>query len=115
MWSAGIFCFSCGHGGHTAHLKSWFQQFSECPTGCGCRCADAASLESKPEAVDRLNENHIQFADVTASALNSLNGKGTRKTNARDDESDLGSENSDSDDSRRSSEDANTPPRRYFQ
>ena len=31
-------CPSCGHGGHTAHLESWFSSHSVCPTGCGCSC-----------------------------------------------------------------------------
>ena len=29
----------CKHGGHTAHLREWFESENvECPTGCGCRC-----------------------------------------------------------------------------
>ena len=33
-------CSACGHGGHPAHLKRWFEQSSECPTGCGCLCGE---------------------------------------------------------------------------
>ncbi|EGG24291.1 hypothetical protein DFA_06441 [Cavenderia fasciculata] len=32
------FCISCGHGGHTDHLKQWFGKRSDCPTGCKCKC-----------------------------------------------------------------------------
>lgn len=33
------FCIMCKHGGHTAHLREWFESENvECPTGCGCRC-----------------------------------------------------------------------------
>ncbi|CAG8595858.1 9706_t:CDS:2, partial [Dentiscutata heterogama] len=32
------FCIMCKHGGHTSHLREWFESESdECPTGCGCR------------------------------------------------------------------------------
>ncbi|KAI9206450.1 uncharacterized protein BJ171DRAFT_497872 [Polychytrium aggregatum] len=34
------FCMVCGHGGHIDHLRGWFRQSSDCPTGCGCRCGD---------------------------------------------------------------------------
>lgn len=32
------FCLNCGHGGHASHMKEWFKQEVECPTGCGCQC-----------------------------------------------------------------------------
>jgi hypothetical protein len=31
-------CDICNHGGHTRHIKLWFANYSECPTGCGCKC-----------------------------------------------------------------------------
>ncbi|KAK5646426.1 hypothetical protein RI129_004890 [Pyrocoelia pectoralis] len=31
-------CLVCGHGGHTKHMKQWFEKYSVCATGCGCRC-----------------------------------------------------------------------------
>lgn len=31
-------CIFCGHGGHTKHLKQWFEKRDVCPSGCGCRC-----------------------------------------------------------------------------
>jgi hypothetical protein len=36
-----VWCQSCKHGGHAAHLMEWFEHQSECPVaGCSCRCAD---------------------------------------------------------------------------
>ena len=35
-----IICTACNHGGHSKHIQEWFQQYEECPTGCGCRCRD---------------------------------------------------------------------------
>jgi hypothetical protein len=43
-----VFCVSCHHGGHYAHLKDWFKDYDICPaTGCECRCSkrDGASLD----------------------------------------------------------------------
>eukprot|EP01156_Anaeramoeba_ignava_P021009 Anaeramoba_ignava/c17920_g1_i1.p2 GENE.c17920_g1_i1~~c17920_g1_i1.p2 ORF type:complete len:141 (-),score=27.51 c17920_g1_i1:21-443(-) len=34
----GIFCTKCGHGGHKDHIRKWFENHKECPTGCGCQC-----------------------------------------------------------------------------
>ena len=31
-------CQGCGHGGHIAHLQSWFTKHKECPEGCGHLC-----------------------------------------------------------------------------
>lgn len=39
---AGYFCASCGHGGHTGHMREWFEQAIECAAGCGCRCGELA-------------------------------------------------------------------------
>jgi len=38
----GVFCSACGHGGHSAHMKMWFENSDECPRGCGCRCVTEA-------------------------------------------------------------------------
>ncbi|CAO3596860.1 unnamed protein product [Absidia cylindrospora] len=32
------FCIKCRHGGHSRHIKEWFQAEDVCPTGCGCHC-----------------------------------------------------------------------------
>uniref|UniRef100_A0A914MFA8 WD_REPEATS_REGION domain-containing protein n=1 Tax=Meloidogyne incognita TaxID=6306 RepID=A0A914MFA8_MELIC len=31
-------CVTCSHGGHLAHLATWFDTQSQCPLGCGCEC-----------------------------------------------------------------------------
>lgn len=31
-------CVTCGHGGHTQHMKLWFETETECASGCGCKC-----------------------------------------------------------------------------
>lgn len=36
--SLGMFCKSCGHGGHLWHQQKWFYRESVCPAGCGCNC-----------------------------------------------------------------------------
>lgn len=33
-------CLNCGHGGHTEHLKKWFETRDMCAAGCQCRCLD---------------------------------------------------------------------------
>lgn len=30
----------CGHGGHTLHMKQWFEKNSVCAEGCGCKCQE---------------------------------------------------------------------------
>jgi hypothetical protein len=41
-------CDLCGHGGHVEHMKSWFSEHVECPTGCGCNCAYSISSACPP-------------------------------------------------------------------
>jgi Zinc-ribbon, C4HC2 type len=55
--TTGSFCLSCGHGGHSSHIKVWFEQYTECPTGCGCRCADLTADSEVAVA----NEKQIEF------------------------------------------------------
>ena len=31
-------CAKCGHGGHFAHMQTWFARSNVCASGCGCRC-----------------------------------------------------------------------------
>lgn len=42
------FCLACGHGGHSHHIVTWFQQHSVCPTGCGCQCLKENVFSSEP-------------------------------------------------------------------
>ncbi|XP_001870851.2 GATOR complex protein Wdr59 isoform X1 [Culex quinquefasciatus] len=36
-------CLNCGHGGHTEHMRIWFEKHDECATGCGCHCLRQSS------------------------------------------------------------------------
>lgn len=36
-------CLHCGHGGHTEHMRIWFDKYDECATGCGCHCLQKSS------------------------------------------------------------------------
>jgi hypothetical protein len=40
----GTFCYLCGHGGHTIHLREWFLSEQECPQGCGCTCLASGGM-----------------------------------------------------------------------
>lgn len=33
-------CMQCGHGGHTLHMKHWFEKNTVCASGCGCECQE---------------------------------------------------------------------------
>uniref|UniRef100_A0A6M2E130 Putative secreted protein n=1 Tax=Xenopsylla cheopis TaxID=163159 RepID=A0A6M2E130_XENCH len=33
-----VWCQSCSHGGHVNHMKEWFANQRQCPTGCGHNC-----------------------------------------------------------------------------
>ena len=40
-----LWCQTCRHGGHSAHLLEWFAEHSECPvTGCTCRCLNLDTI-----------------------------------------------------------------------
>mmetsp|Transcript_1521 Transcript_1521/g.4603 ORF Transcript_1521/g.4603 Transcript_1521/m.4603 type:complete len:207 (+) Transcript_1521:518-1138(+) len=45
-----IWCQGCGHGGHLAHMRNWFETEVECPTGCGHRCQIRLLAPSPPQA-----------------------------------------------------------------
>jgi len=34
-----VWCQGCSHGGHQAHMRSWFSTNTTCPTGCGHQCS----------------------------------------------------------------------------
>ncbi|XP_058057378.1 GATOR complex protein Wdr59 [Anopheles bellator] len=36
-------CLQCGHGGHTDHMRIWFERYDVCATGCGCQCLSISS------------------------------------------------------------------------
>ena len=65
---AAVLLCSCGHGGHTVHLAEWFEQESECPTGCGCACVMIAVAASK--SVDGVMDDEItSAAPITSPSL----------------------------------------------
>jgi len=41
-----LWCPICGHGGHSEHIKTWFERHQMCPTGCGCICVVGKSRQS---------------------------------------------------------------------
>ncbi|TYZ63145.1 hypothetical protein PybrP1_008228 [[Pythium] brassicae (nom. inval.)] len=52
-----MFCMTCGHGGHAAHLREWFEFEAACPTGCGCWCkTSTTSLAPFPLTEPALQE-----------------------------------------------------------
>lgn len=46
-------CMICGHGGHPEHMKAWFEQSLECPTGCGCTCRDTDLIEESNQEISK--------------------------------------------------------------
>lgn len=42
---AAICCLLCSHGGHTEHLKKWFDKYDVCAYGCGCKCVQQSTLQ----------------------------------------------------------------------
>lgn len=55
-------CGLCGHGGHTAHMRLWFETCGECATGCGCKCS-LVSVGSKRVSKNSLLED-LEDSDV---------------------------------------------------
>lgn len=44
-------CQTCRHGGHAAHITSWFKEHQECPvTACNCRCLSLDTTSNIPSA-----------------------------------------------------------------
>ncbi|OQR73707.1 WD repeat-containing protein 59-like [Tropilaelaps mercedesae] len=41
-----FFCLICYHGGHSEHMREWFQKKRFCPTGCGCDCVSYVGNDS---------------------------------------------------------------------
>ncbi|KNC46777.1 WD repeat-containing protein 24 [Thecamonas trahens ATCC 50062] len=45
---AWVWCQGCGHGGHPDHLREWFANSKQCPSGCGHACGlDTKAKRSK--------------------------------------------------------------------
>uniref|UniRef100_A0A914C7W7 protein O-GlcNAcase n=1 Tax=Acrobeloides nanus TaxID=290746 RepID=A0A914C7W7_9BILA len=54
-----VWCCHCNHGGHLAHIREWFEEYTVCPaSGCDCNCMERDHLlkeqfvESKPKFID---------------------------------------------------------------
>ncbi|GAM29067.1 hypothetical protein SAMD00019534_122430 [Acytostelium subglobosum LB1] len=57
------FCVQCGHGGHSDHMKKWFESYGSCPTGCGCVCsAHHTSNASSATASPTVNINSSKIS-----------------------------------------------------
>ncbi|KAI8582866.1 hypothetical protein K450DRAFT_225216 [Umbelopsis ramanniana AG] len=41
-----VWCQGCNHGGHLEHMRDWFSNNSQCPTGCGHTCTLDMSTRS---------------------------------------------------------------------
>ena len=59
-------CSACGHGGHPAHLKRWFEQSSECPTGCGCLCGEY-SLNVTTNLQENISSSSLQNMPIKSN------------------------------------------------
>lgn len=88
--SLGYYCVSCGHGGHSNHLKEWFQSSSHCPTGCGCRCNDLGLLEEDGcEEFDFFDSNEFEncieplYESGSESESDSLSRTGSEDSKSR--------------------------------
>lgn len=54
-------CGRCGHGGHFAHMQSWFARSSVCPSGCGCHCVIAQGAE--PDDLSDAEDEKVEFVE----------------------------------------------------
>lgn len=62
---AAFICSICGHGGHVGEIAAWFRNQIECPSGCGCRCAEllhATDFDQSFEAEDYSGEFQRNYA-----------------------------------------------------
>ncbi|CAG9854863.1 unnamed protein product [Phyllotreta striolata] len=42
-------CQTCRHGGHSAHICTWFEEHQECPvSGCNCKCFSVDAFAGPP-------------------------------------------------------------------
>ena len=54
-----MFCMTCGHGGHAAHLRAWFEVETVCPTGCGCWCKQATAAMPAYQAEHQQSDHTV--------------------------------------------------------
>ncbi|CEG37428.1 Conserved WD40 repeat-containing protein [Plasmopara halstedii] len=56
-----MFCMTCGHGGHTAHLREWFEIETTCPTGCGCWCKQATATMPAYQLEEQQTDDNVSL------------------------------------------------------
>ncbi|KAF2074004.1 hypothetical protein CYY_004680 [Polysphondylium violaceum] len=71
------FCIFCGHGGHTTHIKDWFNKNIKCPTGCGCSCSFNKSEQNSQQQLQL--QQPPQITQITQSS-NSINTNSNNST-----------------------------------
>lgn len=49
-------CNICNHGGHVDHMKSWFSEHIQCPTGCGCNCTFDPNMSTPADALQAMGQ-----------------------------------------------------------
>jgi hypothetical protein len=59
-------CRLCGHGGHLAHMRQWFAEFDECPSGCGCACM----AETEDLLLDSVPQEHQSRQQASPATVN---------------------------------------------
>eukprot|EP01125_Pyxidicula_operculata_P018594 TRINITY_DN6614_c0_g1_i2.p1 TRINITY_DN6614_c0_g1~~TRINITY_DN6614_c0_g1_i2.p1 ORF type:complete len:880 (+),score=187.68 TRINITY_DN6614_c0_g1_i2:820-3459(+) len=51
----GVVCLLCGHGGHSDHMRQWWNIRNICPVnGCGCRCLTPESQRENESENDEI-------------------------------------------------------------
>jgi hypothetical protein len=66
--SLATLCPFCGHGGHRDHYWQWFngEGQTECPTGCGCQCADVSVMFSEDAQAAMLSLSSAKHGPATS-------------------------------------------------
>ncbi|KYQ94108.1 hypothetical protein DLAC_04388 [Tieghemostelium lacteum] len=86
------FCFQCGHGGHTDHIKGWFDKHSKCPTGCGCNCSShnntwstlsGSSKHTPPFISTPQSSSSITYQHVRSTSISQMSSQNSGKYNRR--------------------------------
>jgi hypothetical protein len=62
-------CWLCGHGGHTSHILTWFENHRTCPSGCGCACV---LQKITPDGTPKVEAVAIPTADPANAAEEKL-------------------------------------------
>jgi hypothetical protein len=57
-------CGKCGHGGHFAHLQSWFARSSVCASGCGCHCVAQGAEPDDLSVSEHDEEEFVEDGEI---------------------------------------------------